>query len=258
MAKIDWSNPEAKKAHDKEYQRVRRLTQHDKYLESARRWRDTHLPAPIRRNRKWTSLEKDLKILALVIRSEKRKVVRRGKEEKKLQRVERRESFAERNRQRSLAYYHENADKINGLRRFPAIMRAVEREAKKRQSLLCDLESAMRRIDARVQAKKRRITARALRRRFNKGMDRRFALHQKSDYIFRLCGAPLMDVVRHLESLFKPGMTWDNYGFEGWHIDHIKPLAKFDILDPEEQKKCFHFSNLQPLWSSENYAKRDR
>lgn len=66
------------------------------------------------------------------------------------------------------------------------------------------------------------------------------------------------DVLRsHLEYLFLPGMTWDNYGRgEGkWSIDHIKPCAFFNLIDPEQQKLCFHYTNLQPMWSVENSSK---
>lgn len=62
----------------------------------------------------------------------------------------------------------------------------------------------------------------------------------------------------HLESQFKEGMTWDNYGIKGWHIDHIVPCASFDFTLIEDQKKCFHYSNLQPLWWLENVIKSDR
>ena len=49
-------------------------------------------------------------------------------------------------------------------------------------------------------------------------------------------------------------MTWQNYG-DGWHIDHIHPCAAFDLTDPEQQKACFHWSNLQPLWAIDNFRK---
>jgi hypothetical protein len=60
---------------------------------------------------------------------------------------------------------------------------------------------------------------------------------------------------KHIESQFLPGMNWNNYGKNGWSIDHIKPCASFDLTKPEEQKKCFHYSNLRPLWYSDNVKK---
>jgi len=57
----------------------------------------------------------------------------------------------------------------------------------------------------------------------------------------------------YLETLFKPGMSWENYG--EWHIDHIRPCASFDLMDPEQQAICFHYTNLQPLWATDNHKK---
>lgn len=70
-----------------------------------------------------------------------------------------------------------------------------------------------------------------------------------------LLGADIAVVRRHIESQFKPGMTWDNYGPKGWHVDHKLPCASFDLTDMAQQKACFHYSNLQPLWWLENLQK---
>jgi hypothetical protein len=61
----------------------------------------------------------------------------------------------------------------------------------------------------------------------------------------------------YLQGQFRPGMTWENYG-PVWHIDHIRPCASFDSTDPEQQKICFHWMNLQPLFAAENCAKKDK
>jgi hypothetical protein len=60
----------------------------------------------------------------------------------------------------------------------------------------------------------------------------------------------------HLGSLFKPGMTWENYG--KWHIDHIIPLSSFDLTDKNQFKKAVNYKNLQPLWAKENMSKGSR
>ena len=62
----------------------------------------------------------------------------------------------------------------------------------------------------------------------------------------------------YLEKKFKPGMTWSNIGKNGWEIDHIVPLAKFDLSKKNNQLKAFNFKNTQPLWSTENKAKGDK
>ena len=57
----------------------------------------------------------------------------------------------------------------------------------------------------------------------------------------------------HLERLFSDGMTWENQG--EWHVDHIRPCASFDLSTEEEKKRCFHYTNLQPLWATDNLSK---
>ena len=53
-------------------------------------------------------------------------------------------------------------------------------------------------------------------------------------------------------------MTWKNQGRFGWHIDHIVPCSKFDLSDPDQQKECFNYKNLQPLWAKENILKSNK
>jgi hypothetical protein len=68
-------------------------------------------------------------------------------------------------------------------------------------------------------------------------------------------GCSIEELKTHLESKFQPGMSWDNYGTKGWHIDHIKPLALFNLADSNELKKACHYTNLQPLWWQDNLHK---
>ena len=73
-----------------------------------------------------------------------------------------------------------------------------------------------------------------------------------------LIGCTPQELRDYLELQFLPGMTWDNWTTDGWHVDHIRPCASFDLTDPEQQRECFHFSNLQPLWAEDNFRKSDK
>jgi hypothetical protein len=74
-----------------------------------------------------------------------------------------------------------------------------------------------------------------------------------------LIGCTIDQLRIFLEAEFTEGMTWKNYGRPkegpGWEIDHIRPCASFNLEDPEEQRKCFHWTNLQPLWARDNLSK---
>jgi len=77
--------------------------------------------------------------------------------------------------------------------------------------------------------------------------------HKKVNKTIKLLGCSVKQLKLHLEKHFKPGMSWNNYG--KWHIDHIKPCAKFNLSVISEQRLCFHYTNLQPLWAEENLRK---
>ena len=68
-------------------------------------------------------------------------------------------------------------------------------------------------------------------------------------------GCTINDLKAYLETQFSPEMTWDNWSIDGWHLDHIKPLASFDLTDREQFLEACHYSNLQPLWAQENLSK---
>lgn len=78
-----------------------------------------------------------------------------------------------------------------------------------------------------------------------------------------LVGYTLEQLKHHLENLFQPGMAWCNYGFRGWHIDHIKPISSFcknklSDVNSEEFKVCWSLTNLQPLWWGDNLSKGNK
>lgn len=73
----------------------------------------------------------------------------------------------------------------------------------------------------------------------------------------QLLGCSLPALKRHIESMFQPGMTWKNWG-RVWHLDHIIPIAAFDLRDARQRRTCFRYSNLQPLFKRHNLAKGDK
>jgi len=78
----------------------------------------------------------------------------------------------------------------------------------------------------------------------------------KTKQTLSLLGCSMEYFMLHLESRFTPGMSFDNYG--DWHIDHIKPCDSFDLTNIDEQAKCFHYSNMQPLWAKDNRRKSNK
>lgn len=77
----------------------------------------------------------------------------------------------------------------------------------------------------------------------------------KIESTLSLLGCSNKQFKKHIESLFVDGMNWGNYG--KWHIDHIIPCSSFDLTLEESQRKCFHYTNLQPLWAKDNILKSD-
>ncbi len=89
-----------------------------------------------------------------------------------------------------------------------------------------------------------------LRSRFYK-----FIKDNKNNNVIILLGCTLNFLKQYLESQFKPEMTWSNHGII-WEIDHIIPCSKFDLTKEEEQQKCFHYTNLQPLFKTTEIAEQ--
>lgn len=85
----------------------------------------------------------------------------------------------------------------------------------------------------------------------------------KQDRTLNLVGCSIEFLKGYIYNLFKPGMSWHNHGSwerggpMTWHIDHIRPCSSFDLKDPAQQKACFHYTNLQPLWAPDNMSKHN-
>ena len=77
----------------------------------------------------------------------------------------------------------------------------------------------------------------------------------KSESTMKLLGCSIEFFKEYFQSKFTEGMNWEVYMKGGIHIDHIKPCKEFDLTDPAQQKLCFHYTNLQPLWELDNLKK---
>jgi len=78
----------------------------------------------------------------------------------------------------------------------------------------------------------------------------------KSGSALKLLGCSIEEFKLHIEKQFKPGMTWDNWKLDGWHIDHIKPIKNFDLSDKKQLAEVCHYTNMRPLWAEDNLARR--
>lgn len=169
------------------------------------------------------------------IKAKKKDYYQKNKEHIKAKTKEWKQVNREYDLERKKAWYAENRDKLHEYdrsRRPTKRIRERERGATDPQYIL------RKRLHSRI------VTA--LR---SKGTRKMF---KTSD----LMGCTLVELRAHIEKQFKPGMTWANKG--EWEVDHIRPCAAFDLRDVEQQKICFHFSNLRPLWKAENRAKSAR
>lgn len=91
------------------------------------------------------------------------------------------------------------------------------------------------------------------RNRFKKFME-----GDKTNTIKEYLGCSYEELIVYIESLWTEGMSWDNHGFYGWHVDHKKPLSSFDYSDENKERslrEAWHHTNLQPLWAKENLSK---
>jgi len=82
------------------------------------------------------------------------------------------------------------------------------------------------------------------------------AMHSKR--LMEVCGCTPDEFRAHLESKFEPGMSWSNYGKDGWTIGHQIACSRFDLTDPAQVKQCYALSNLAPEWAGFNRAKHNK
>jgi len=80
----------------------------------------------------------------------------------------------------------------------------------------------------------------------------------KNEKTRELIGCSVEELKLYIEKKFLVGMSWDNYNYETWHIDHIKPLSLAKNMDDIIRLKLMHYTNLQPLWAKDNIKKSNK
>jgi len=80
----------------------------------------------------------------------------------------------------------------------------------------------------------------------------------KNGSAIELLGCTTEEAVKYIEKQFLPGMTWDNWTWKGWHIDHKIPLSSVDLTNKKQLAKVCHYTNLQPMWWYDNIKKSNK
>lgn len=151
----------------------------------------------------------------------------------------------------SKEYREKNKDKIKEYRNRPEVIdRSKANKLKNKNKINANKkykEKLRRNIDPTyklITNQRTRITGILKKHKTNKTLD--------------LLGCSAQFLRKYIEDKFLEGMNWDNYGKYGWHVDHILPCSSFDLTDIEQQKICFHYTNLQPLWAIDNLKKSNK
>ena len=82
--------------------------------------------------------------------------------------------------------------------------------------------------------------------------------NSKTASTMELIGCTPDELRQHIESKFEPWMNWENQGLGGWDVEHIKACFHFNMEDPQQQRACFNWSNLQPMEHIANIKKGTR
>src|ERR1035437_951815 len=154
----------------------------------------------------------------------------------KRERLEYKKQYDFKNKERIKKYYSENKDKIKKYGKSWRI---------KNKGKINEYHKNRRHADI-----KYKITC-SLRTRLNMAIKKNF----KVGSAVRDLGCSIGEFKSYIGSKFQDGMTWNNYGRSGWHIDHIIPLSSFNLGNRDEFLKACHYTNLQPLWARDNLSK---
>lgn len=154
------------------------------------------------------------------------------------------------NRQKILDYakwYRENnADKVSAVKK-----KWVEQNKKKNNATALQCRKKQREKDSSL------VIGELLRSRFYQAIFNSKGNGKKYKSVISILGMTVSEFMNYLTSLFEDGMTLENRSKHTWVIDHIIPVRAFDLQKLEAQEECWHYSNMQPLWTCDNLNKKD-
>lgn len=171
----------------------------------------------------------------------------REKEINRKSKVKHRDKIAARNKQ----YRIDNKDKIKEYFQRPEVIARRKLNRLKNKEIINSNKKYQEKLRRNTDSSYRLITNQ--RTRITNILKK-----HKTNKTLNLIGCSAEFLRNYLENKFQEGMNWDNYGKYGWHVDHIIPCSSFDLIDIEQQKICFHYSNLQPLWAKDNLQKSNK
>jgi hypothetical protein len=162
------------------------------------------------------------------------------------------------------AYYENNRERILRQKRDYYLRKkdAINEYREQNKSKISAQNSRWHRVNReRVRERKRECSRRRYqnpRNRIESNIRRRIGKllrgTLKPDHSEALLGCRFEEFISYIEFMFKPGMSMQNYGRK-WHLDHIMPCSAFDLKREDQARRCFHFTNLRPMWAKANLRK---
>ena len=179
--------------------------------------------------------------------------------QKKQDVIAKRKAYEQRPEVREMRKRYKNLPGVREKQR--TLERSIEWKETRRSYMESDRGKMVRKTYSKSQAGKERLrkyrekTQVRLAARLRKRLRKAIKNNYKSGSAVGDLGCSIVDLKTYLEKQFELGMSWDNWAVDGWHIDHIKPLASFDLTDRAQFLEACHYTNLQPLWAKDNLSK---